>query len=226
MPTNNQHINALRARQQRNFLATLLLSQGVPMLTAGDELGRTQLGNNNAYCQDSELTWIDWSLSKENRQLLRFVQKLIRLRKKHPAFRRRYFFQGRDIFGVGVKDITWLSPGGGEMSDKEWHQPFGRCLGLFLAGDAIGEHDERGRKISDVNFILLFNSHHEDIAFTLPAEPLLARWEVLVDTGAADGESMSRRLFHANQKFPLQRRSFVLMKQLISPPLRAAVPQE
>jgi isoamylase len=216
-PINNQHINALRARQQRNFLATLLLSQGVPMLTAGDEMGRSQQGNNNAYCQDNELTWIDWSLSKENKQLLKFVQRLVRLRKKHPAFRRRGFFQGHDIFGVGVKDITWLSDSGGEMTEKQWQQSFARCLGLFLAGDAIDEHDERGRKISDANFILLFNSHHEDIQFLLPAEPPLARWEVLVDTADGDGEGAPGRLYHANEKFPLQRRSFVLMKQLISP---------
>ena len=221
-PTNNQHINALRARQQRNFLATLLLSQGVPMLSAGDEMGRTQRGNNNAYCQDSALTWIDWSLDREQKQLLKFVQRLVRLRKQHPSFRRRYFFQGRDIFGVGVKDITWLSPSGGEMTEAEWHQAFGRCLGLFLAGDAIGEHDARGRKVHDANFILLFNAHHEDISFRLPLEPALARWEVLIDTSIDTADPGPRRLCHANETFPLKRRAFVLMKQLISPPLKAA----
>jgi len=163
-------------------------------------------------------------LSKEDKQLLKFVQRLVRLRKKHPAFRRRGFFQGHDIFGVGIKDITWLSDSGGEMTEKQWQQSFARCLGLFLAGDAIDEHDERGRKISDANFILLFNSHHEDIPFLLPAEPPLARWEVLIDTSDVDGEGAPGRLYHANEKFPLQRRSYVLMKQLISPPLKASPP--
>jgi len=218
-PTNNQHINSLRNRQQRNFLATLLLSQGVPMLTAGDEMGKTQHGNNNSYCHDDELSWIDWSLNKENKQLLKFVQKIIQLRKQHPSFRRRHFFQGRDIVGVGVKDITWLKPSGGEMTDKEWHQSFARCLGLFLAGDAIDEHDERGNKIFDDNLILLFNSHHQDLPFTLPSEPALARWQVEVDTSYADGDGGHGRLYHSNEKFPLKKRSFVLLKQLISPPL-------
>ncbi len=220
-PTNNQHINTLRGRQQRNFLATLLLSQGVPMLTAGDEMGRSQQGNNNAYCQDSDLTWLDWDLDKENKQLLKFVQQLIQLRKQHPSFRRRYFFQGRDIVGAGVKDITWLRSTGGEMTDKEWHQSFARCLGLFLAGDAMDEYDERGEKISDDNIILLFNSHHEDIPFVLPAEPALARWQVEIDTSDVDGLGSLGRLYHANEKYPLQRRSFVFLKQLISPPLHS-----
>jgi len=218
-PTKNQHINSLRTRQQQNFLATLLLSQGVPMLTAGDEIGKTQQGNNNSYCHDDELSWIDWSLSRENKQLLKFVQKIIQLRKQHPSFRRRHFFQGRDIVGVGVKDITWLTPNGGEMTDKEWHQSFARCLGLFLAGDAIDEHDERGNKVSDDNLILLFNSHHEDLAFILPSEPRLARWQVEVDTSFPDGDGAPGRLYHSNEKFPLKKRSFVLFKQLIKPPL-------
>ena len=218
-PTNNQHINSLRARQQRNFLATLLLSQGVPMLTAGDEMGRTQQGNNNAYCQDSELTWLDWDLDKDNKELLKFVQQLIKLRKQHPSFRRRYFFQGHDIVGVGVKDITWLRSTGGEMTDKEWHQSFARCLGLFLAGDAMDEYDERGEKISDDNIILLFNSHHEDIPFVLPEEPSLARWQVEIDTSSVESNGRLGRLYHAKETFHLKRRSFVFLKQLISPPL-------
>jgi glycogen operon protein len=215
--TINQHINTLRTRQQRNFLATLFFSQGVPMITAGDEMGRTQEGNNNAYCQDNELTWIDWKLEKENQQLLELTSRLIQLRQRHPIFRRRHFFQGRDIVGAGVKDITWLSPKGREMSDEEWHQSFARCLGLFLAGDAIDEYNERGEKISDDNFILLFNAHHEDILFTLPATPALARWELLIDTSYPDGDGLQGRLHHANETFPLQRRSIVVLKQLISP---------
>ncbi len=218
--TANRHILALRNRQQRNFLATLFLSQGVPMLLAGDELGRTQRGNNNAYCQDNDLTWLDWKPSAEKVQLLNFVRRLIRLRKEHPAFRRRYFFQGRDIRGAGVKDVTWLRLEGGEMTDTEWSQSYARCLGLALAGENIDEHDERGRQLSDNNFILLFSSHHEDLEFTLPSEPTLARWEVELDTSFDDGDGQRQRLYHANEVYPLRKRSLVVLKQLISSPLR------
>ena len=221
--TNNLHIQTLRLRQQRNFLATLFLSQGVPMLLAGDEMGRTQKGNNNAYCQDNELNWVDWSLVNEHKELLRFVRRVIQLRKRYPVFRRRHFFQGRDIVGAGVKDITWMRPDGGEMTDKEWHQSFARCLGLFLAGDAIDEYDERGRPVKDVNFILLFNAHHEDLPFTLPAVPALARWDVLVDTAYADGNGSKGRIYHSQESYPLQRRSLVVLKQLISPPLQVGL---
>ena len=189
------------------------------MISAGDEMGNTQQGNNNAYCQDNELSWINWDLDKENQHLLEFVRQLIQLRKRHPIFRRRHFFQGRDIIGDGVKDITWLSPTGHEMSDEEWHQSFARCLGLFLAGDAIDEYDERGEKISDDNFILLFSAHHEEIDFMLPAHPPLARWKVLIDTHHSDSAGSSGRLYHSKEIFQLQRRSMVVLKQLISPRL-------
>lgn len=216
-PADDPAVLRLREQQKRNLLASLLLSVGVRMISGGDELGRTQRANNNAYCQDNELAWIDWELDKDQQQLLEFVSRLMQLRKKHPIFRRRHFFQGRDIVGAGVKDVTWLSPTGLEMTDLEWHQSFARCLGLFLAGDAIDEYDDRGAKISDDNFILLFNSHHEEIDFTLPPHPPLARWEVLVDTSHASGDGAQGRLHHANEKFPLQRRSMVVLKQLISP---------
>ncbi len=219
--TNNKHINDLRERQQRNFLATLLLSQGVPMITAGDEFGRTQGGNNNAYCQDNEINWLDWSMIKSNKELLAFTQRVIRLRKKHPTFRRRHFFEGTDIQGMGVKDITWLSPGGEEMNDEEWHQSFARCLGLFLAGDAIDEYDERGNKITDANFLLLFNAHHEDIPFIIPAEPSLARWQVIIDTSYSNGDGAKGRFYYKKEKYPLQKRSLVLLKQLISPRIQS-----
>ena len=212
--TRNQHIIALRMRQKRNFFATLLFSQGVPMLLAGDEMGRTQQGNNNAYCQDSEINWLDWSMSKDDKELLQFIRRLIRLRKKHPAFRRRYFFQGRDIVGSGVKDITWLTPTGAEMSDQEWHQSFARCLGVFFAGNAIEEYDERGKLIRDENMILLLNAHHEDLSFILPPNPPLARWEVLVDTYYPDGKRSDRRFFHSHEAYPLKRRSLVLLLHL------------
>ncbi|MDX1813128.1 MAG: alpha-amylase family glycosyl hydrolase, partial [Gammaproteobacteria bacterium] len=170
-PTNNKHIDSLRYKQKRNFLATLLFSQGVPMISMGDEMGRTQQGNNNAYCQDSEISWLNWKLDKEDQQLLNFTRRIIAIRKHHPVFRRRYFFHGRDIHGNGMKDIVWLNPNGSEMTANEWQQFYARCLGLFLAGNAIEESDERGRRIVDNNLILLLNSHHKALSFLLPKEP-------------------------------------------------------
>jgi glycogen operon protein len=216
-PTRNQHVNALRESQKRNFLATLLFSQGVPMLLAGDEMGRTQSGNNNAYCQDSALTWVNWSLDKESKELKRLVSRLIRLRKRHAVFRRRDFYQGRDIMGAGVKDITWLTTEGREMTDKEWHQSFARCLGLFMAGNAIEEYDERGRPIQDDNLILLLNAHHEPIPFRLPEEPEKARWEVLIDTSFTEGMRGDGRFFGSHENYPLQARSLALLRQLRRP---------
>src|SRR6202045_1072685 len=141
--TDNPEVNALRARQKRNLLATLLLSQGVPMMYEGDAIGHTQMGNNNAYCQDNEISWIDWSKGKADLQLLWFVQRLIALRKTHPVFHRRNFFQGRSIKGAGVKDILWLRPDGREMTDEEWGKESARSLGVFLAGEGLDEEDER-----------------------------------------------------------------------------------
>jgi len=215
--TRNLHIESLRGRQVRNFLTTILLSQGVPMLLAGDEIGRTQRGNNNAYCQDNEINWINWELNSSENELLQFVRMAIQIRKQHPAFRRRYFFQGRDIKGAGVKDVTWLTPSGEEMADEEWSKPFNRCLGLFLAGNAIDEHDERGRQISDHNFVLLFNAHHEEIFFKLPSEPIHARWEVLLDTNYANGKRQDGRFYHSNETYPLKSRSLVLLIHLQHP---------
>jgi len=184
------------------------------MLLAGDEMGHTQHGNNNAYCQDNELTWLSWQFTKEDKELFRFVRHLIRLRKKHPIFRRRRFFQGRDISGEGIKDITWLTPQGHEMTQQEWQQTFARCLGLFLAGDAMDEYDDRGRRIRDDNFILLFNAHHEDIPFTLPVEPSYARWEVMVDTSYADEKGTVGHFYSSHSTYPLQKRSLVVLRQL------------
>ncbi|MEJ2576329.1 MAG: glycogen debranching protein GlgX [Gammaproteobacteria bacterium] len=212
-PTRNEHINELRAQQKRNFLATLLLSQGVPMLRAGDELGQTQLGNNNAYCQDNELTWLHWELDGRETELLRFVRRLIRLRRRHPAFHRRHFFQGRDIVGGGVKDITWLTPKGQEMTQKEWSQSFARCLGVFLAGSSMEEYDERGRREKDDNFIVLLNAHHEGLDFTLPKFPEKSRWLVELDTAWPSGQRRDGRSFSAGEVYPLQKRSLVLLQQ-------------
>ena len=166
-------------------MATLLLSQGVPMILSGDEMGRTQGGNNNAYCQDNEISWLDWELSILDRNFLAFVRRMIRLRKEHPAFRRRSFFQGREL--RGVKDITWLTPAGREMTDEEWNSSFARSLGLQMSGLLEGEYDAQGRPEVDDGFLLLFNSHEEEVAFTLPSFPEEARWECFMDTAFSAG---------------------------------------
>lgn len=213
-PTRNRHIQELRERQKRNFLATLLLSQGIPMLLAGDEIGRTQGGNNNAYCQDNATSWLSWDTTPQHQELLRYVRHLIRLRKEHPAFRRRHFFQGRRIKGAEVADITWLRPDGKEMTDEEWHQAFTRCLGLHLAGDAFEEYDARGRRVRDSNLLLLINAHYQEIRFSIPPLARPARWRVLLDTSYAGGRRSDGRFYYANERYPLRERSLVLLEHL------------
>ncbi|MFA7097757.1 MAG: glycogen debranching protein GlgX, partial [Gammaproteobacteria bacterium] len=213
-PTDDPAIIALRQRQKRNLLATLLLSQGVPMLLAGDEMGRSQGGNNNAYCQDNETSWLNWQIEQinpEDRALTEFVQRMIRIRKAHPTFRRRNFFQGRGI--KGVADIVWLTPEGREMSDEEWRHAYARCLGMFLAGSAINEHDRRGQPIQDANFLLLLNAYEGEIPFTIPASRSRKAWEVQVDTFFELGKRSDGRTFRAGDKYPLQGRSVALLIQ-------------
>jgi glycogen operon protein len=183
-PTNDPAVNALRSQQQRNFLATLLFSQGVPMLLAGDEIGQTQNGNNNAYCQDSPLAWLDWNLSAEQRALLDFVREIMRLRKTQPVFRRRHFFQGRPIHGAKIKDLYWLKPDGTEMSNRDWESGFARCLGLVLPGDQITELGEHGERIVGDSFTMLFNAGHEPISFRLGTRQRSVRWICVLDTAA------------------------------------------
>jgi glycogen operon protein len=215
-PKNLNIINA-RSQQKRNFLTTLLLSQGVPMLLAGDEMGRTQNGNNNAYCQDNETSWLDWELGIHDKDLLAFVCRLIQLRKNHPVFHRRHFFQGRHIMGANVKDIFWLRPDGEEMTLKEWDQHHARCLGLLMHGDAIEEHDERGRRIGDDSFLLCLNADSRSVAFRMPRHVGIARWGVEIDTCFADGERPDRRTFNTGENYPLQARSTVLLRLMRSP---------
>jgi glycogen operon protein len=184
--TDDPAVLACRQRQTRNFLATLLLSQGVPMLCGGDEIGRTQQGNNNAYCQDNELSWLDWQLDEARRDLLRFARYLIGLRRRHPVLRRRQFFYGRRIHGSEVKDLSWFRPDGKEMAEEDWTNPHTRCFGLRLSGDALDEVDEHGRRTVDDTFLILVNAHHEAVPFVLPAHRPGVRWDVLVDTLTAD----------------------------------------
>ena len=219
-PTDQPEINQIRARQKRNFIATLLLSQGVPMLLAGDEIGHSQGGNNNAYCQDNEISWLDWDPAHIDKELLRFAQRLIALRKDHPTFRRRSFFQGRDIKGAEVKDIVWLRPDGKEMTDQEWSQEFARCLGVLLSGEAAGEIDERGQPIRDGNFTILMNAHHEEIPFVLPTRTAGAGWIALVDTSCQTSQSTDR-FYSGGDSYPLQARSLALLAERASEQIRA-----
>jgi glycogen operon protein len=185
-------IVAIRERQKRNFLATLMLSQGVPMLLAGDEFGRTQRGNNNAYCQDNDISWVDWDLNEAQRQLLEFTCYVIQIFHHHPTLRRRKFFQGRKILGSAVKDITWFRPDGQEKSERDWHDPEARCFGLLLAGDAIDEVDEQGNPILDDTFLLLLNAHHEQVEFVLPQHSRDQFWEAVLDTRQSLGKPGSK----------------------------------
>ena len=215
-PTDDPTIVGLRARQKRNFLATLLFSQGVPMISHGDELGRTQQGNNNAYCQDNELTWIDWELTDESKALLEFTRELIHIRLSQPVFRRRKYFQSRSIRGGGVKDVVWLAPDGREMTDEAWNADFVKSLGVLLAGDAIEEVDERGQPIVGDTLLVVLNAHDDKVPFTLPdVEEDKHQWLRILDTiEARAGE----RAFKGGARYPLQGRSVAVFK--MSPPRR------
>ena len=187
-PTTDPEVLALRARQQRNFLATLLLSQGVPMISHGDELGRTQLGNNNGYCQDNEITWVDWDLQDDEDQLLAFTQSIIRLRRENPVFRRRRFFAGSPDHGgeSDLGDIAWLTANADHMDEPAWRNPAARSVMVFLNGSAIPEPDKRGERTLGDSFLVMFNAHHEPITFTLPDEEYGRVWIPEVDTAARE----------------------------------------
>jgi len=210
--TDDPAINALRTRQKRNLLATLLFSQGVPMLQAGDEIGRTQQGNNNAYCQDNAISWLSWELKKQDQDLLAFTRRIISLRNEHPLFRRRYFFQGTPIYGGEIKDIIWLNSDGSETKDDDWNQASSHCLGVYFAGGKLIETDGRGRRLKDNNLLLLLNAYHEEIAFMLPQFEDHKYWEVLLDTRDAIGTPDITR-YKTEQAYPLGGRSLVLLKQ-------------
>jgi isoamylase len=190
-PTGDPEVLALRRRQQRNFLATLLLSQGTPMICGGDEIGRTQGGNNNAYCQDNETSWYDWELDAERRALLRFVQRTIRVYREHPALQRSKFFKGRKIRGSDVRDIMWFRPDGVEMTDEDWQNPGTQSLGMFLAGRGVDDVDDEGRPIADDDLLLVLNGSAVAVEFVLPAFRAGPRvWDILIDT--ADDQAQGR----------------------------------
>ena len=211
-PTDDRAVQARRERQQRNFLATLLLSQGVPMLSGGDEMGRSQRGNNNAYCQDSELSWFAWPPTGTGARLLDFTRRLIRLRLDHPVFRRRRFFQGRRIHGSTVKDLSWLRPDGTEMTDDEWSNWQSRSLGLQLAGNAIEEVDDAGLPVGDDTFLILLNADDLPLPFVLPNHHPRIEWELVLDT--RDWEPVpSGRLFKGGEPYPLEGQTLAVLRQ-------------
>jgi glycogen operon protein len=205
-PTDDTAILSLRERQKRNLMATLLLSQGVPMISGGDELSRTQSGSNNAYCQDNELSWYHWELGPLQRQFLAFTRELVAFRKAHPVLRRRKFFQGRSIRGADVKDLAWFDPSGREMTDETWHAPQVKCLGVRIAGHAADDVEAagRGNGLVDDTLLLLLNAGDQPVPFVLPAHAATQQWEVVFDT--ADLARKGQR-FAGGQRYPLEARS-------------------
>jgi isoamylase len=211
-PTTDVAVNALRSRQQRNFLATLLLSQGVPMLSHGDEMGRTQHGNNNAYCQDSPTTWVDWDLDAERKALLEFARTVVGLRAAHPVFRRRRFFAGAADHGgeSELGDVVWLGPDGHHMRDEAWTGDHARMVQVFLNGDAIVEPDHRGQRVVDDSFLILFNGNYTPVDFTLPSVEFGHTWTVLLDTSEPANHG---RTHSPGASLPVDHRSVVLLSR-------------
>jgi glycogen operon protein len=208
-PTEDRRIRELRERQRRNLLATLMFASGVPMISGGDEVGRTQLGNNNAYCQDNEISWTQWDLDPAQKEFLEFTRRVIRIWNEQPVLRRRKFFQGRRIRGAEVLDIAWIDPSGGEMTDETWSSPDVRCLGVRLNGDAINEVNARGERIVGDTLLLLLNADPAPVAFVLPPTSSIERWETLVDT--ADPWQPPRRL-HGGDRYQLQAHSMAALR--------------
>ncbi|MEP7015960.1 MAG: glycogen debranching protein GlgX [Verrucomicrobiota bacterium] len=210
-PSDDPKIEALRARQRRNFLTTLFVSQGVPLICGGDEFARTQNGNNNAYCQDNEISWLSWQHDEKQNQLLEFTRRLIKLRRENPVFRRPKFFRGRRVHGSEIKDVMWFNPGGEEMSNEEWASPFVRCLGMLLSGDTTDVLDFQGQPVRDDTFLLLINAHHEPIPFVLPGEEQLD-WELLLDTMTGEGFLKEPKKFASGDDVDVGARATCLLK--------------
>ncbi len=228
-PTDDPEILSLRTRQRRNMIATLLLSQGVPMLLHGDEIGRTQQGNNNAYCQDNPISWVDWRLAEKEKHFLAFTAAMTRFRREHPVFRRRRFFQGRPLrTGDELRDIAWFTPQAREMNDHDWDAGFGKALTVFVNGDAIPDRDVRGQRVTDDSFLLCFNAHHEDVPMTVPDASYGEEWAVAVDTVTGEvnfdlsgtvqlpiGRSRKRiRRFKANETIRVKARSLLVLQRV------------
>jgi isoamylase len=207
--TDKQDVIELRKRQKRNLLTTLFLSQGVPMLLSGDEISRTQQGNNNAYCQDNEISWTDWKDADD--ELLAFTQQLIALRKDHPVFCRRRWFQGQPIKGIGLEDIAWFQPDGEEMTEEHWTKDFAKSMAVFLNGRGIHTPGPQGEQIIDDDFYLIFNAHHEALEFKLPGAKYARSWTRLLST--ADGKIEPGEVYPAESVIQVEGRSILLLQQ-------------
>ncbi|MEW6491391.1 MAG: glycogen debranching protein GlgX [Cyanobacteriota bacterium] len=212
-PTDNLEVLQLREKQRRNFLATLFLSQGVPMLLYGDEMGRTQGGNNNAYCQDSKISWIDWDLAVGNADLLKFTSELIYFRRQHPVFHRRKWFQGRPIHGSSVSDIAWLNPDGGKMTQEQWDVGYAKSLGVFLNGHGITAVGPHGERIIDDDFLLFFNAHYEIMEFAIPTTLKDKQWAAVIDTKEPRFLNQEN-IFTGDQLVPVTERSLVVLRRV------------
>ncbi|MFC4947520.1 glycogen debranching protein GlgX [Pseudonocardia sp. GCM10023141] len=212
-PTDDDDVIALRERQKRNIIATLLLSQGVPMIAHGDELGRTQQGNNNVYCQDNELSWVDWAEARGNDVLTEFVTRLTALRTAHPVFRRQRFFQGRPIAGSNIDDIAWLRPDGQQMTDDDWTGEHTSSLAVFLNGEGIPDRDQLGGRITDDSFLLLINAHHQLSTFTLPDPSYGRGWEIVIDTADPMLANTRRRHPTAASRLRIPARSMAVLQR-------------
>jgi len=210
--TNDPEVLQLRERQRRNFLATLMLSQGIPMLLSGDEMGCSHGGNNNTYCQDNELSWMSWELSEGNEDLVDFTRELIFFRRQHPVLRRRKWFQGRAIHGSGVSDIGWFNSNGSGMTDEQWQTGYIKSLAVLLNGDEIPSPGPQGERLSDDTFLVFFNAHYETIEFTLPDFLQQRQWAVVIDT-KEPRFVQEERIFTGSQAVPVVARSLLLLRR-------------
>ncbi|GAA3525354.1 glycogen operon protein GlgX homolog [Aeromicrobium flavum] len=214
-PTDDPEVLELRRRQRRNLMATLLLSQGVPMILHGDELGRSQYGNNNVYCQDNEVSWVDWDSRAEERALLEFTAALTAFRKRHPVFRRRRFFEGKPVRKTdGLRDIAWFTPAGDEMEEKHWDDDLGKSIAVFLNGNAIADRDARGVRVRGNSFLLAFNAHSEPVDFILPGDDYGSDWRVVVDSSTGAVEQPGAETFGAGATLTVPDRSLVVLERV------------
>ncbi|MDQ1746095.1 MAG: isoamylase, partial [Frankiaceae bacterium] len=212
-PTDDIDVIALREQQKRNFLTTLFLSQGVPMVLHGDELGRTQDGNNNVYAQDNQLAWVDWERARDFDFLTAFIGRLATLRRDHPVFRRRRFFKGRPVHGTTLEDIGWFRPDGDQMSDEDWDSGFAKSVTVFLNGAGIREPDARGEPLTDSSFFLLFNAHHDALDFVVPEIGAASSWHVVVDTFAPMLDEAGPRSVKSGDRVAVEARSILVLRQ-------------
>jgi isoamylase len=210
-PTDDAKVQKLRGRQKRNFLATLFLSQGVPLLNGGDEFSRTQKGNNNTYCQDNDLTWFNWQWAPEEQQLFQFTAQLAQFRREHPVFRRPKYFTGRRIRGYDVKDLMWFAPNGAEMKAVDWQNGFAKCIGVLFSGTTSDVRDQRGEPVRDDTFLLLFNAHYEPLTFIVPGREEI-RWETVINTAADSGFVKPGEVVAAGDEVELIERSLSLLR--------------